>query len=114
MLFENEGWQVYDLDTLLSTPTPMVQYLESTFAGADLPAQFRPIFRLIDADEFVSVFSSDRSHMKDGDGNWLVAPPPWRPIIRNQRSNLMDLIDMQTTSFGQTMDLAQLEAAFGY
>ena len=111
MLFMNDGWQVYDLDTILSTPTPIAQYLRHTFARK-LPEEYCSLFRILDAEEFVTVFSSDRSHMLDADGNWLVAPPSWPAIVRNQRSNLMRLIDMQDQSFGPALNLTQLEAHF--
>ena len=113
MLFMNDGWQVYDLDTLLVTPTPIAQYLRSTFGHTPVPEEFRPLLRVIDADEFVTVFSSDRSHMLTADGHWLVPPPSWPPIVRNDHSNLMELIDMQKLSLGTVMNLTQFEAHFG-
>lgn len=107
------GWQVYDLDTFLDVPIALAQYIESTFGDPSMvPAEFCPLFRVIDADEFVSVFSSDRSHMLTADGRWQVPPPPWTAIVRNGESNLMELIDMQKPSFGTVMDLAQFEASF--
>lgn len=112
MLFKKKGWKVFDLDTLLPTPTPVVEYLRGTFGELAVPDEFRPLFRVIDADEFVKVFSSDRSHMKNPDGSWHVPPPPWPAIERNERSNLMDLIDMEKKNVGQVMDLFQLEVAF--
>jgi hypothetical protein len=112
MLFMNDGWQVYDLDTMLVAPTPIAQYVQCTFGQTSAPEEFPPLFRIFDADEFVTVFSSDRSHMLTADGDWLVAPPPWPAIVRNQRSNLMQLIDMQNPSFGTAMNLTQLKAHF--
>lgn len=112
MLYRKSGWKVYDLDTLLPTPTPIVEYLRATFGEMAVPDEFRPLFRVIDADEFVRVFSSDRSHMLNADGTWQVPPPPWPAIERNDRSNLMELIDMKNESVGQIMDLFQLEIAF--
>lgn len=106
-------WQVCDLDTLLGVPIPLAQYIESTFGDPDsMPEEFLPLFRIIEADEFVSVFSSDRSHMLTADGRWQVPPPPWPAIVRNGQSNLMELIDMRKLSFGAVMDLAQFEASF--
>jgi hypothetical protein len=34
-------------------------------------------FRVIPADEFLSTFASDRSHMLDEDGKWLKTPPSY-------------------------------------
>ncbi len=107
------GWLVYDLDTLLAVPIPIDQYIESTFGDPSLvPEEFSPRFRVIDADEFVNVFSSDRSHMLTADGRWQVEPPPWPAIVRNGKSNLMELIDMRNQSIGTVMDLSQFEACF--
>lgn len=109
----SDGWHVYDLDTLLGAPIPIAKYIESTFGDPSMvPAEFGPKFRVIDADEFVSVFSSDRSHMLTADGRWQVQPPPWPAIIRNGSSNLMTLVDMQNPSVGTVMDLSQFEASF--
>lgn len=108
-----DGWQVYDLDTLLGAPIPIAEYIDSTFGDPSLvPAEFSPKFRVIDADEFVSIFSSDRSHMLTADGRWQVEPPPWPAIVRNRKSNLMELVNMQDQSVGTVMDLRQFEASF--
>ena len=120
LLFMSNGWQVYDLDTLLGAPTPVARYIRFTFGQPLAPEEFRPLFRVIDADEFVSTFSSDRSHMLTADGRWQVQPPPWPAIVRNGKSNLMELIDMRENRSGElhepitgtVMDLSQFEAVF--
>jgi hypothetical protein len=112
LLFRSEDWQVYDLDTLLETPTPIAQYIKQTFKQGPVPEPYLPVFRIIDADEFVSIFSSDRSHMLTADGKWQVPPPPWPAIVRNNQSNLMELIDMRKPSFGTILDLSQFENLF--
>jgi protein N-terminal glutamine amidohydrolase len=113
MLFMSDGWQVYDLDTLLLTPISIAQYIRFTFGyPISIPEEFLPLFRVIDADEFVDVFSSDRSHMLTADGHWQVEPPPWPAIIRSGKSNLMELIDMQKQSVGTVMDLTEFKAYF--
>ena len=112
MLFESNGWQVFDLDTLLETPTPAEKYIECTFGDDRTPEDFLPMFRVMDADEFVRVFSSDRSHMLTADGRWQVEPPSWPAIVRDGKSNLMELIDMQNPSVGTVMDLDKFEASF--
>jgi len=112
LLYKNNGWKVYDLDTDLPTPTPFADYLMETFKEGAVPEQYRSMFRVIDADEFVKVFSSDRSHMLSADGRWKVEPPSWPAIVRNGESNLMELIDMRNKSIGQLMDLFQFEVCF--
>ena len=112
LLFRNENWQVYDLDTLLATPTPLGEYIQNTFTRDPVAQPFLPVFRVIEADEFVSVFSSDRSHMLTADGTWQAPPPPWPTIVRNNQSNLMELVDMRNPSFGTIMDLSRFETLF--
>lgn len=112
LLYKSNGWKVFDLDTNLPTPTPISEYLKSTFRDGAVREEFRSLFRVIDADEFVKVFSSDRSHMLTTDGRWQVEPPSWPAIVRNDKSNLMELIDMQKQSVGTVMDLFQFEAVF--
>ena len=112
LLFKEDNWYIYDLDTLLETPTSVPQYIQYTFKKEPVAEPFSPMFRIIEADEFVSVFSSDRSHMLTADGKWLAPPPPWSPIVRNNQSNLMELIDMREASYGMVMDLARFETLF--
>lgn len=112
MLLKTSGWHVYDLDSLLPAPTPFTQYLNGTFRQNLSQEEYRPLFRIIDADEFVTAFSSDRSHMLTAEGHWLVPPPPWTPIFRNGSSNLMELIDLQKPSPGSVMTLAEFAAHF--
>ena len=114
LLFKSNGWKVYDLDTLLATPTPIAEYLSATFREGAVQEKYRAQFRVIDADEFAKVFSSDRSHMLTADGRWQVEPPPWPAIVRNDKSNLMELIDMRKQTIGQVMDLFQFEVAFTF
>jgi len=112
MMFNDRGWQVYDLDTLLGAPVPLNDYLISTFGEAQLPEQFQPMFRVIDAEEFVSFFSSDRSHMRTADGQWQVPPPAWPAVVRGVRSNLMDFVDMQMKTYGMVFDLTEFQIFF--
>jgi len=112
LLFKQESWHIYDLDTLLETPTAVSQYVRHTFKEEPVAEPFRPMFRIIDADEFVSVFSSDRSHMLTADGKWLAPPPPWPAIVHNNQSNLIELTNMRGASFGTVMDLTRFETLF--
>lgn len=113
LLGRGGSWQIFDLDTLSSAPCSAFEYLDATFGRVSaVPKEFRPVFRVIDAQEFVDVFSSDRSHMLTPDGQWQVTPPLWEPIFRNERSNLMDLVDMEKSSIGTVMDYLQFENNF--
>ena len=112
LLYKTDGWQVYDLDTVIGAPVPFMQYVESTFVDDTIPEEFCPKFRVIDAGEFVSVFSSDRSHMLTADGQWQVPPPPWPAIVKNDRSNLMQLINMENANWGTVMNLSEFKQKF--
>jgi protein N-terminal glutamine amidohydrolase len=73
-------WVVYDLDSTLPWPTPLDLYLERTFRGGRVPDEFAPRFRVVPKATYVSMFASDRSHMKTPAGTWTHAPPAWPPI----------------------------------
>ncbi|MCO5583343.1 hypothetical protein L7F22_037253 [Adiantum nelumboides] len=67
--FESEvstySW-VYDLDSCLTIPTRLPQYLQATFKSdihSTVSAHFRPQFRIISAANYLAYFASDRSHM---------------------------------------------------
>lgn len=76
-----EDWRLWDLDGCLGFPIAARTWLETTFPSPQLvPARFQPRFGLIPADDFVSTFGSDRSHMRAADGTWQQPPPPWPPI----------------------------------
>jgi hypothetical protein len=70
------------------------------------------MFRVIDADEYVDDFSSDRSHMLDRDGRWLVKPPSWNPITKEGGKSLAELIDMRNQSLGAVMGFSELARYF--
>lgn len=99
---------VWDLDTRLGLPVPLPDYLRASFRT--LPpevAAYRPLFRLVPADEFVKVFATDRSHMNDADG-WRAAPPSWKPPGAGM--NLMRFVDMDDDFIGAVVTLEQLAA----
>ncbi|KAK9374233.1 N-terminal glutamine amidase-domain-containing protein [Lipomyces chichibuensis] len=61
------------------------EYAELTFRHSwSLPENFRRRFRVISAQDFLSSFASDRSHMlvldESGQSVYVKAPPPWPPI----------------------------------
>ncbi|KAJ8312595.1 hypothetical protein KUTeg_009968 [Tegillarca granosa] len=71
---------VYDLDTTLSFPCDFKTYAGSGIRpNSILQPQFHS-FGIIKADEYLSTFASDRSHMIGEDGSWM-SPPPSYPYI---------------------------------
>lgn len=72
---------IYDFDSTLDLPIPLGTYLELTFQSGYENEQ--PVFKAIDSHDFIHLFNSDRSHMKDQEGNWKFVPPSW-PLINNK------------------------------
>eukprot|EP01103_Thecamoeba_quadrilineata_P008522 TRINITY_DN1825_c0_g1_i2.p1 TRINITY_DN1825_c0_g1~~TRINITY_DN1825_c0_g1_i2.p1 ORF type:complete len:214 (-),score=23.35 TRINITY_DN1825_c0_g1_i2:23-664(-) len=78
---------IYDFDTLLPYPCKFETYFEKTFFEMPIKPRFHCSFRVVPARDFVEYFSSDRSHMLDTNGNFLMPPPPYPPIIKSESSN---------------------------
>jgi hypothetical protein len=60
-------------------------------------------FRVVAADVFLRVFSSDRSHMRaPADGSWLAPPPPYPPIRAPGQppTNLASFLDVSVPGDG--------------
>lgn len=55
-----------------------------------LPYIICRLFRVIHAPVFLRSFASDRSHMKDPEGNWVELPPNYEPIVA-EGSGLYDI-----------------------
>ncbi|CAN8026233.1 unnamed protein product [Ixodes persulcatus] len=73
--------QVYDLDTTLDFPVDFAVYVEHSFhPQTNLNPELAPMFRVVDASQFLDTFASDRSRMRAPDGSWL-KPPPRYPCI---------------------------------
>ena len=73
---------VYDLDSTLAFPTSLATYIQATFgASGAFPSRYAPRFRIIPGSHFRAHFFSNRNHMRDADGRYLQAPPPWPPIL---------------------------------
>jgi hypothetical protein len=100
------GGQIWDLDTLLPFPCDADEYLDMTFAHVGrVEPDWDPMFRIVDREEFVSQFSSDRSHMRDAAGAWMQPPPDWPAIGEARPNNLQSFIDMDDTTFGIVCNL---------
>ena len=73
------GPQVWDLDSRLPCPSPAARWVRRTFP-ITVPEAFRPWFRVVPADAYGRLFSSDRRHMRDERGRLRAPAPPWPPI----------------------------------
>jgi hypothetical protein len=113
LISHDTGWKVWDLDTTLSFPITLNEYLDLTFNLESTNDALRPYFRIVDFEDFHNKFSSDRSHMLDAGGNWLAPPPIWPPILNIASSNLSDFIDMTKESFGQVLDMHHFRKQYG-
>ena len=96
LLARHERWYVYDLDTALPLPAPAETYFDETFPmEGRIPVELRPRFALIEGDDFVASFGSDRSHMQDAVGNWLAPPPEWPRINPARPGNFLEFVERQ-------------------
>ena len=86
---------VYDVDSRLPYPCPLDLFLAQSFPY-DWPYPFGPMFRVVPMESFLEHFGSDRSHMRDKNGNWQAEPPPYPPIGR--RSNLQEYLHFDDAS----------------
>jgi len=94
--------QIVDFDTTLPFMTDIDAYFTESFVNEHLLSETeRPLFRLVPADEFAIVFSSDRSHMKTPSG-WHALPPSW-PCIGSSGSNLAKFIQASDNGFGELL-----------
>lgn len=78
----SEAWKVWDLDSRDGLPLPASLWLARSFAPG-VPETFAPRFRIFRAQAYRRELDSDRSHMKDPQGQWRAPPPAW-PCIRNK------------------------------
>jgi protein N-terminal glutamine amidohydrolase len=102
---------VFDLDTRLSMPCRLLNYLAGTFS-AMTPTPYLPRFRVLSAAQYLSSFSSDRSHMHQGN-HWLQPPPPWPPLILNDVSmNLDEYVTLRKGGPGMVMEADMLQSYF--
>lgn len=102
---------IYDLDSTLGYPTEFKEYFRKTFPffeKQDLNTQAH--FKSISAEVFVHDFYSDRSHMKDAEGNWLFEPPTWPCITSGDKMSLSDLFDFSKTSKLPILSLEEIQA----
>ncbi len=106
-------WLVWDLDSVLAFPVPLGDYLDATFGptGAT-PHPLACRFRVIPGDTYIAHFSSDRSHMRWGDGSWIAPPPDWPAIDRETPVLFDELLDVTSSVLGEVVTQQGLEARF--
>ena len=106
LLSNNNGWYVWDLDTTLGLKVPAETYFRKTFLQSSLDAeQTDVILRLMPAEDYIQNFSSDRSHMRLPSGAWAAPPPKWPIILNQEKSNLLDWLDINQKKPGQVLTL---------
>lgn len=107
--------RVWDLDSRLGCPAAFDIWWQGTFPSLEgFPAEFRPRFRVIDAEDYLRGFSSDRSHMEDGEGGYKKPPPSWEPIQQaDVAMNLDRLLDTDDEFLGTWMSDEQFALRVG-
>ncbi|GFO35474.1 protein n-terminal glutamine amidohydrolase-like [Plakobranchus ocellatus] len=100
---------VFDLDTELSFPCTVKEYATACLGDErTLKEEYRRMFRVVPASEFLSTFASDRSHMVNEKGEWMAPPPQYPPICcEGSTNNIEEFISMSPDfKHGRVMDLA--------
>jgi hypothetical protein len=109
------GTLVYDLDSCLTFPVPFPAYCRATLrADSELEPRFHRRLRAVPAAVYLAQLSSDRRHMRRGEG-WAEPPPAW-PCIRaaGDPHNLDSFIHMEEGSGpGQVLSLEAFRGTFG-
>ncbi len=100
------AWEVWDLDTTLGLPVAAAEYADRALAAGKLAQPWVQWCRVVAAERFVATFTSDRSHMRTPEGEWLAPPPPWDPI-GNGVSNLWDFVDMNSQVAGTVLSATE-------
>jgi protein N-terminal glutamine amidohydrolase len=86
---------IYDIDSDLSYPCPIEEYLGESFAGIEnYKDEYKPMFRVVQASVFLKNFKSDRMHMYDEETGWSATPPTYKCIQPTNGSNLMQYMNM--------------------
>lgn len=111
LVVRRRRWEVWDLDSRLGAPVDAGRYFERTFPPGP-PWRLPVRFRALAAEEFVSKFNSDRSHMRTAQGVWTAPPPPWPPILKQGGYPLMELIDMVRADPGTVLTLEGIRARY--
>lgn len=121
--------QVYDMDSHLPFPCSLEEYLTRVFPPEiPWPPEYLPCFRVIQAEVYLQVFSSDRMHMYNAVTQQWSAKPPTYACILPSPSNLIKFMtiddnDVQSRKptnhpiadepFGTVVSLVELKQLFG-
>ena len=98
---------VVDLDDRDTVARPVSEWLRHAFRTA--PPHLQPRFRIVPAAELVASFSSDRSHMRDGEGRALQPFPPWpAPFTASRGMNLFRFLDLADDIAGRVVGARDL------
>ncbi len=115
ILIANVGQMgVFDLDSTLNFPTPILEYLDRTFGPAEkLPVRWQSRFRLVSRAQYIEGFFSDRKHMRNANGSWRSPPPEWDNIQSKERSiSLEQLLDFEGFEPEKVLSLSDLRMRF--
>lgn len=110
---------VYDLDSLLAFPCLLEHYIHQALQNEQtMKKEYHRKFRVIEAQRFLDIFASDRSHMRLPNGQYQHPPPNYAPIRTARESmNLNEFINMSQSynpnSRGKVTDLKGLASTFG-
>jgi hypothetical protein len=98
-LSDNAVVVVYDVDTVLSYPCPLHDYLAQSFPECKAwDGRYAPLFRVISAKCYIERFASDRSHMFNARTKEWNSPPPSYDCINvhgDQGSNFQHYINFK-------------------
>lgn len=100
---------IYDFDSTLTVPISGSEYMQLTFGETvNFSEDLLPCFKVLDASDYLNSFVSDRSHMRDKDGNWLSPPPHWPSIGKNGDLPLPALMDFSQSSKERIYSLEEM------
>lgn len=106
---------VYDFDTTLDFPCDFKVYVSLCIRDeTNITHIYHRYFRVIKAEEYLSNFASDRSHMKNEDGSWKMPPPDYSAITcQHSTNNIECFISMDPRGpYGVVMPLHKFVALF--
>nr|CAG4647345.1 EOG090X0C0Q [Megafenestra aurita] len=109
-----DGPLVYDLDSKTVFPCNFEDYQNKVLHSEDkILSQFHRLFRVIEAENFLDSFASDRTHMIK-DGKWIKPPPIYQPICTlTSTNNLHYFIDMKSKDVpGQVLNYNDFVSQF--
>jgi hypothetical protein len=94
---------IFDFDSDLPWGDKACSYVHKTFApDMSIVEDYRQYFRVVNCQQAVEEFASDRSHMRNqGTDTWLASPPAYPPLRGPKSSSDMSLdsfLDMRSGS----------------